>query len=103
MQKSAQCNETIQSLKYAYEKIGCLPKEIQTDNEFEFTHHARRNPKSKNAGQYYNIFERFCKENNIKHHLIRPRTPEHNGKVERSRRTDQDKFYKYLKDRKSVV
>ena len=41
--------ETIQSLKYAYEKNGCLLKEIQTDNGFEFTHHARRNPKSKNV------------------------------------------------------
>jgi len=89
--------ETVQSLKYAYEKIGCFPKKIQTDNGFEFTNRARRNPKSKNARQYDNILERFCKENNIKHHLIRPRTPEHNDKVERSHRIDQDKFYRYLK------
>ena len=34
--------------------------------------------------------------NNIKHHLIRPRTPEHNGKVERSHRIDQDKFFRKL-------
>ena len=39
----------------------------------------------------------FLTENKIKHHLIRPRTPEHNGKVERSHRIDQDKFYRTLK------
>ncbi|MCQ2801543.1 MAG: integrase core domain-containing protein [archaeon] len=29
--------------------------------------------------------------------MIRPRTPEHNGKVERNHGIDQDKFYRYLK------
>ena len=29
--------------------------------------------------------------------LIRPRTPWHNGKVERSHRNDQERFYNYLK------
>ena len=33
----------------------------------------------------------------IKHHKIRPRTPEHNGKVERSHRNDNERFYSYLK------
>ena len=89
--------ETVQSLKYAYEKIGCFPKEIQTDNGLEFTDSAKRTPGSKQARNYDNLLERFCSENNIKHHLIRPRTPEHNGKVERSHRIDQDKFYRYLK------
>ena len=28
---------------------------------------------------------------------LHPRTPEHNGKVERSHRIDQDKFYRYLR------
>lgn len=89
--------ETIQSLKYAYSKIGCFPKEIQTDNGIEFTDKVRRNPNSKTARQYDNLLEQFCSENNIKHHLIRPRTPQHNGKVERSHRIDQDKFYRTLK------
>ena len=44
-----------------------------------------------------NLLECFCKKNNIKHHFIRPRTPQHNGKIERSHRIDQDKFYKNLK------
>lgn len=89
--------ETVQALKYAYKKIGCFPKEIQTDNGLEFTDKVRRTPGSKNARQYDNLLESFCKENNINHHLIRPRTPQHNGKVERSHRIDQDKFYRNLK------
>ena len=32
----------------------------------------------------------------IKHQLIRPYTPRHNGKVERSHRTDQERFYNFL-------
>ena len=31
------------------------------------------------------------------HKLIRPRTPRHNGKVERSHRTDNERFYRHLK------
>lgn len=89
--------ETVQSLKYAYNKIGCFPKEIQTDNGLEFTDKVRRKPGSKAARQYDNYLESFLKKNNISHHLIRPRTPQHNGKVERSHRIDQDKFYRNLK------
>ena len=32
----------------------------------------------------------------ITHKLIKPRTPRHNGKVERSHRNDQQRFYSYL-------
>ena len=32
----------------------------------------------------------------IKHQLIRPRTPRHNGKVERSHRNDNKSFYSNL-------
>ncbi len=30
------------------------------------------------------------------HYKIRPRTPEHNGKVERIHRNDNERFYSYL-------
>ena len=33
----------------------------------------------------------------ITHKLIKPRTPRHNGKVERSHRNDQQRFYSYLR------
>ena len=35
--------------------------------------------------------------NKIEHKLIRPRTPRHNGKVERSHRSDNERFYRWLK------
>jgi len=38
----------------------------------------------------------FCIKNNIHHHKIRPRTPRHNGKVERSHRNDNERFYSFL-------
>ena len=40
--------------------------------------------------------EKFATSKGIDHRAIKPGTPEHNGKVERSRRTDQDRFYRGL-------
>ena len=40
--------------------------------------------------------DNFCISNEIKHHKIRPRTPRHNGKVERSHRNDNERFYSFL-------
>ena len=39
----------------------------------------------------------LLKKLGIRHYKIRPRTPEHNGKVERSHRNDNERFYSYLK------
>ena len=39
------------------------------------------------------MFEKKLGELGIKHKLIRPRTPRHNRKVERSHRKDQERFY----------
>lgn len=89
--------ETVKSLKEAITFFGYSPNQIQTDNGFEFNDKARRKDKGTNIRQYENLLEKFCSENNIKHHFIRPRTPEHNGKVERSHRIDQEQFYRYLK------
>ena len=41
--------------------------------------------------------EQLCLELNIEHKRIKPRTPRHNGKVERSHRNDQERFYDHLK------
>ncbi|EKC74603.1 transposase [human gut metagenome] len=40
--------------------------------------------------------DEFCINNNIYHHKIRPRTPRHNGKIERSHRNDNERFYSFL-------
>lgn len=55
---------------------------------FEFTHF-------KNTKRIH-PFDVLCNQLDIKHQLIRPRTPWHNGKVERSHRNDNERFYKYL-------
>ena len=70
--------------------FGYAPVTIQTDNGTEFT-----NPKGTGDGKvhitpastlfpYTTLFR------------SRPYTPRHNGKVERSHRTDQERFYNYL-------
>jgi len=61
---------------------------VQTDNGLEFTNRfssSKRNLKS--------LFEKTVDELGIKHKLIRPYTPRHNGKVERSHREDLKRFY----------
>ncbi len=40
--------------------------------------------------------DEFCLKENIYHHKIRPRTPRHNGKVERIHRNDNERFYSFL-------
>lgn len=59
---------------------------IQTDNGIEFTYKFISD-KEKCP------FEAKLSELDIKHNLIKPATPWHNGKVERSHRTDQRYFY----------
>lgn len=70
--------------------FGYIPKVIQTDNGFEFTN--RRIKKDKTL----HLFDELCAELGIEHKLIKPRTPRHNGKVERSHRNDQKRFYSKL-------
>ena len=65
-------------------KIEC----IQTDNGTEFTN--RLNPQGTTSKT---MFEKRLKELGIRHKLIKPKTPRHNGKVERSHRKDQERFY----------
>ena len=61
---------------------------IQTDNGFEFT-----NKLNSQKAKEKTMFEEKLEKLGIKHKLIRPRTPRHNGKVERSHRKDQERFY----------
>lgn len=61
---------------------------VQTDNGPEFTN--RLNPQCSNR---QTLFEATLKQLGIRHKTIRPYTPRHNGKVERSHRKDNDYFY----------
>ncbi len=61
---------------------------VQTDNGFEFT--KRFSPTSKNL---MSQFEKRLQQLGIRHKKIRPCTPRHNGKVERSHRKDNEYFH----------
>ena len=61
---------------------------VQTDNGFEFT-----NRFSDSRRDLETLFEATARQLEIRHKLIRPYTPRHNGKVERSHREDQKRFY----------
>jgi transposase InsO family protein len=60
---------------------------VQTDNGNEFT-----NRFTSDKGKL-TMFEMKLAELGIRHKLIRPYTPRHNGKVERSHRKDNERFY----------
>lgn len=70
--------------------FGYIPACIQTDNGGEFT-----NPRG--ACHKVHIADEIMNKLKIRHQLIRAYTPRHNGKVERSHRTDQQCFYDHLK------
>ena len=65
-------------------------EEIQTDNGFEFTNRLSYNEKTRTKKTMFQI---KLEKVGIKHKLIKPYTPRHNGKVERSHRKDQERFY----------
>ena len=62
---------------------------VQTDNGVEFT---KRFLKTKDEHDL-SLFETVLRDKGIRHKLIRPYTPRHNGKVERSHKEDQKRFY----------
>ena len=62
---------------------------VQTDNGSEFTKRFA-NPSKEHE---VSLFEKTLSEHGIRHKLIRPFTPRHNGKVERSHRKDNEYFY----------
>ncbi len=71
-----------------YARRGIRVECVQTDNGFEFT-----NRFSNSRIDLPTLFERTAADLGICHKLIRPYTPRHNGKVERSHREDQKRFY----------
>ena len=71
-----------------FKRKGIMVECVQTDNGFEFT-----NRLAYNEAKHLNLFEEALSLLNIRHKLIRPYTPRHNGKVERSHREDQKRFY----------
>lgn len=81
---------TVDFVKRAIVYFGYAPQTIQTDNGTEFT-----NPKGTGEGKKHAL-DILLDRLGIRHQLIRVYTPRHNGKVERSHRTDSEFFYKTL-------
>lgn len=79
---------TVDFLKRAIDYFGYKPEILQTDNGSEFTNITKTKRK--------HTLDITCEKLNIRHKKIRPRTPRHNGKVERSHRNDQERFYNHM-------
>ena len=77
-----------QFLLHVVERFPFVIECVQTDNGFEFTNRLNSNGTKKST-----LFERTLAQLGIRHKLIRPFTPRHNGKVERSHRKDNEEFY----------
>ena len=77
-----------QFLKHLIQRFPMPIECVQTDNGVEFTKRF-----STSGKETLTLFQRTLKELGIQHKLIRPFTPRHNGKVERSHRKDNERFY----------
>ena len=80
--------EFLKKVNRQFQKLGVKVECVQTDNGFEFTNRFSNSQKDK-----LTLFEKTAQELGIRHKLIRPYTPRHNGKVERSHREDQKLLY----------
>lgn len=76
-------------LEHLVKAFPCPIECIQTDNGQEFT----KRFSSHGGSDKPTIFQIRLMEYGIRHKLIRPFTPRHNGKVERSHRKDNERFY----------
>lgn len=79
------CDFIMKAIKF----FGNKPRCIQTDNGFEFTYF-------KDTKRIHPV-DILLNSLGIEHKTIKPRTPRHNGKVERSHRNDSERFYRFLK------
>lgn len=85
------------SMEFLKELINIAPFEIQaikTDNGSCFTNRYTGYLKSSDPlNPRLHALDILCNNLNIEHYLIDPGKPAQNGKVERSHRSDQEKFY----------
>ena len=81
---------SVDFVKRCIRYYGYKTEEIQTDNGQEFTYNKADIKKT-------HPLDELLEDLEINHHKIRPRTPRHNGKVERSHRSDNERFYTNLK------
>ena len=86
-------HDTYASTEFLEKLVKAFPfkiEKVQTDNGFEFTNRLSWKTFMKDKKT---MFENKLKELGIEHKCIKPHTPKQNGKVERSHRKDQERFY----------
>jgi len=71
-----------------FKRKGITVECVQTDNGFEFT-----NRFGNSKRDLPTLFETTAAKLGVRHKLIKPYMPRHNGKVERSHREDVKRFY----------
>ena len=89
---------------YPHRSFGILPPSIPCGTDSPREKAGQEEPVC-NGGEFTHTqktdrvhpLDALCSELHIVHKTIRPRTPWHNGKVERSHRNDQERFYNHLK------
>jgi len=81
-----------------YEGIGIKIECVQTDNHSTFTNlYLGGNKKEDHELRRVHPLTQYLLNRGIEHKLSRPGTPQHNGFVERSHRTDEEEFYSVTK------
>lgn len=81
-----------------YQDIGINIECVQTDNHSTFTNlFAGGNKKADHELRRVHPLTLYLTGRGIEHKLSRPGTPQHNGFVERSHRTDEEEFYSVTK------
>jgi transposase InsO family protein len=89
---------SIKFLEIVIQKFKYTIQAIKTDNGAIFTnYYLGTNKRSDIFVKTLHALDEFCRQKNIKHFLIDPGKPAQNGKVERSHREDQEKFYEQNK------
>ena len=80
-----------------YTSIGIQVECVQTDNHSTFTNiYLGGNKKVDHQLLRIHPLTQYLLDRGIEHKLSRPATPQHNGFVERSHRTDEEEFYRLV-------
>jgi transposase InsO family protein len=87
----------LHSIRFLETVVDIFPhriRAVKTDNGAVFTNrYVGTNRRSDLTVKTVHPFDAFCRDNGVIHYLIDPGKPAQNGKVERSHREDQEKFY----------
>lgn len=91
------------AVRFLHQVVAAAPfpiRGVKTDNASIFTNRYVGYPKSADPLRpRLHFFDRACATLGITHYLIAPGKPQQNGKVERSHRTDRERFWNVVRSR----